>query len=917
MKTIHNKLSKYQKAALLLTACCFLSTNTVKAQVPDPNQGLRAEWMRGSLGLLWLPANSQNGKIERISIDDFLAQIKPLKTIDFVQVGLASPYIFSPIHNAPHPILESLWQGDVDGNGNPINLVVPRASAPDPFLNWLKAIRAAGLKTEVYVNSCNLLNWEGQAIPAEFPDFTNRWKAYCDTNPTVQAFINSKSYHKDGVHDDRRPYMFCYTEFILKEYAIRYGDLIDAWCFDAAHVNIKGAGDDNTIEDVNSQRIYQAFADAVHAGNPNAAVTFNNGIGDRNSIPFNPYVAPSYFEDYKFGHPFGGAGNMVEPRDPLYTANFGICEYMRDTNGHPYTSDGIAWNDNVVAHFFPKQSTTSWNDGGTPCLTDAEFVEWNHVGLINGGSITWGTPLINTNLQGSPNLILQPYAFTQLQLVDADLGEFQSPGAPNWARQYTILPPVYIGQTYSHTLVEGVDFWDPENVGVTGLVAEGSIPSWLTITETTPGTWTLTGTPTETIATDYAFELKITDPDGTAKRAVSLQVLPHPDGFTNPGNGTPVWKADPMILTNAVTANNYEYYLQPGADFYDFEGDKLTITKTAGANWLTIKEISDGIYYLSGIPALSDMGENAFTFNLSDGVKSSNAVIKITVDQDPATAHLIDVQIMATATTDYGIDKVATMISDTQTAPDGLATFKVSIEVTPSAGRGVRSGLAGGTATAKAWGIGATPDADPKTINDVIFTGSEDEWVESITNIKIVDFNANGGSLTADKITAYFKSIGIVNAQSGKDNVSLKVGNVTANPGKLAMVYTELNLKDATGIDPITNFAVGTGNLELTNKWSVEGITVTVSFSDATLATANASLENRTAVFLYPNPAKHHISLNHAISSAKIMDITGRVVKAFTAQADTYDVSNLTSGTYIVKGIDDEGKVIIKRFIKQ
>ncbi|MBU3011374.1 T9SS type A sorting domain-containing protein [Polaribacter vadi] len=512
------------KIIIFMLLICLFSTNIrFQSQVPDPDLGLRADWMRGSLGMLWLPENNYGGNIEGKRIDDFLNQISHLKTIDFIQVGLASPYIYSPVHTAPHTILESLWQGDTD-NGDLINLVVPRAEVDDPFLSWLKAIRAAGLKTEVYVNSCNLLQWEafGDA-PDAFPDFSNRWKAYCDEN--LQDFIDSKDYHTDGVNDDRRPYMFCYAEFILKEYATRYGDLIDAWCFDAAHVNMGAAGDDFSTGDIKDQRIYQAFADAVHAGNPNAAVTFNNGIGDRDSDPFLPYKSPSIFEDYKFGHPFGGAGNMVEPRDPLYTVNFGVCEYMRDNNGLPYTGDNIDWNDNVVAHFFPKQSKTSWNDGGAPCLTDEEFVEWNNVGLINGGGITWGTPLVRTNLNNSPDLTLQPYALTQFELVDADLSVNQFPGEPNWARQYTILPTAYNGIKYNHTLTEGVDFWDPEGDVITSLIAQNNFPSWLTIAETSTGVWTLSGMPAETEDTNYEFDLRASDTSGGRNRTVNLKVI--------------------------------------------------------------------------------------------------------------------------------------------------------------------------------------------------------------------------------------------------------------------------------------------------------------------------------------------------------------------------------------------------------
>ena len=133
-----------RKTQTLLLACLLTGAN-VHAQSGGPplGQGERADWMRGSWGALWLPERTYNGNIEGVTIDAFLTQIAHLKTIDYVQVALASPNIFSPVHTGPHPILESLWQGDTDTNGDPINLVVPRASAPDPLLSWLEALDAA------------------------------------------------------------------------------------------------------------------------------------------------------------------------------------------------------------------------------------------------------------------------------------------------------------------------------------------------------------------------------------------------------------------------------------------------------------------------------------------------------------------------------------------------------------------------------------------------------------------------------------------------------------------------------------------------------------------------------------------------------------------------------------------------------
>ncbi|WP_146035148.1 T9SS type A sorting domain-containing protein [Formosa algae] len=917
MKFIQSKPIIYIKS-VLLTGLVFLFTGLymVQAQqnpVPDPDLGLRADWMRGSLGLLWLPENNYNGNIEGVSIEDFLTQIQHLKTVDFVQVGLASPYIYSPVHTAPHPLLERLWEGNLGPDGKPINLVVPRASAPDPFLGWLKAIKAAGLKTEVYVNSANLLEWEAFGTPiSEFPDFSERWKAYCDTDPTIQAFIESQPYHKDGVNDDRRPYMFCYAEFVLKEYAMRYGDLIDAWCFDAAHVNMGAAGDDYSTGDIDTQRVFQAFADACHAGNPDAAITFNNGIGDRDSDPFIPYVTPSLFEDYKFGHPFGGAGNMVEPRDPLYTVNFGICEYMRDTNGHPYTNDDIDWNDNVVAHFFPKQSTTSWNDGGTPCLTDEEFVEWNNIGLINGGGITWGTPLVITNLNNaSANLTLQPYALRQLELVDADLSANQFPGAPNWARQTTILSDIIPGTDYSHALIEGADFWDPENIGVTSVsIVEGGAPEWLTLTKTEDGVWLLSGTPTETSETEYTFELRAEDGDGGTNREVTLKVMSNPDGFTDPEDGSPVWKENPMVLDNTPVLEFFEYYLEKGVDFYDFEDDDLTISVNEDEAWLSIEQLSEGVWYLSGTPELDHVGENAFTLTLSDGTLSADSELKLTVDALD-TSDGVAVEVRATPVTNYGIGAMATMISETQTATDGLATYKISIDVTPPSDKAVISGLSGGVSTEYAWGLGDGTDENA----DDIFTGSDNEWVDSINNIQIIDFNANGGALTLDNITTSFESVTVVNAQSANDRVSFILNEVRTDLGRLSITPETIYISAATGVENIQDFAIGTGNEATNNKWSIEGINVLVKI-DETLSIED---EDHLALSfrLYPNPATDEISLNMPIRSARIMDITGKVVKVYNSETQNLDVSHLATGIYFLKGQSIEGVTLVKKFVKR
>ena len=59
----------------LIVLLCFVFTlNVVLAQVPHPDLGLRADWMRGSYGLNWKPVGTENGKCEldKLTISDCL-----------------------------------------------------------------------------------------------------------------------------------------------------------------------------------------------------------------------------------------------------------------------------------------------------------------------------------------------------------------------------------------------------------------------------------------------------------------------------------------------------------------------------------------------------------------------------------------------------------------------------------------------------------------------------------------------------------------------------------------------------------------------------------------------------------------------------------------------------------------------------
>ena len=381
----------------VIVVAFLLSPNSSFAQT---NQ--RTAWMHGALGLNWKPARFFGGATEQpddwLSIEPFLKQVDQLDKTDYIQLHLNESNKFSHSHAAPHERIESMM-GD--------QIIVPRAkSGKDPFGDWLKACKDRGLKTMVYVHSGGLVHGD--------ETIAKRWKSYCDKDPDVKAFIKSKSYHIDKKFPNRQ-YMFAYGEFVLKEYSQRYGTLIDSWCFDKAKLVVEDGDVLSAKPKIENQRLFQNWANACRAGNPQAAVAFNHGVGRAK----NPFNLTTLMADFTFGHPFGGIGDMAgNPK--LYEKNFGICQRMKATGGLVFSKDKFNWNDKVVGHYDPKISTSKWNGGKKAGLTNEQFLEWNQVGL-DGGAITWGVPLVHSECNKQrkrPNLVAKDWAFEQLKYMN-------------------------------------------------------------------------------------------------------------------------------------------------------------------------------------------------------------------------------------------------------------------------------------------------------------------------------------------------------------------------------------------------------------------------------------------------------------------------------------------------------------------
>jgi hypothetical protein len=737
-----------------------------------------------------------------ILVDLLDDRIKNLKTLDYLRVSFTNGAVLSAEHKVPHKLFDRLAGGDaVAPLWGDLNSDTPEI---DKMLTDILKIKAAGFNVKAYTNSENFVGSNADYLQP----FVDSWIAYCDTDPEVQDFINSKPYHT-GVwnrttqqYEDAtatyplRKYMFCYAEYFLKDYALRYGINISSWIFDDGGT-MEQNGDNATSGLLEEQRIYQAYANAVHAGNPDMPIAFNNS---RSTVNYNafPFAHPVRFEDFTFGHAFGGNNDHASKTGSQFNNNYKHVTRMTETNGYVHSGGSWDWDDKIVGNFHSKLSTTAWKYGANQAWEQADFNQWNLEAMQAGGSMTWG---------GSYNravTTIYDWVYVLLEGMDNYLAKYENPGPPNWARSFTILPPAYKGFLYSHKLTEGIDFWDPEGDAITSLIAIGSFPSWLTISEseTTPGEWILSGTPTEAIDTDYEFNLQVNDASGGTNRKVTVNVF-------------------------------------------------------------------------------SEIASTA-------------------------------VQIKATASTNYGINTKAVMYSDVQTASDGLATYRVSIDVTPPNDKAVISGISGGPSTENSWGLGDGTDHN----QDVIFRGSHNEWVETINNIQIVDFNANGGSFTSDNIAANFKSVTVVNAQSANDFVSLKFNETNIDVGRLDNQTQEIDLEIVLNADSLTEFGIGVGNTEDTNKWSIEGINVTIKFEENRLSISDV-IQNKIESFrLYPNPAKNQISFNINPVETKIFDVTGKLVKFDTTRKNTIDISTLKTGIYIVKVQTEEGSIFFKKLLK-
>jgi glycosidase len=179
-------------------------------------------------------------------------------------------------------------------------------------------------------------------------------------------------------------------------------------------------------------------------------------------------------------------------------------------------------------------------------------------------------------------------------------------------------------------------------------------------------------------------------------------------------------------------------------------------------------------------------------------------------------------------------------------------------------------------------------------INEPVFEGDYTITSGSLTpRIDVFDTSIPNTELKNVIILANFD----VNAQNV--NTSFPSG-VTA---------TWYDLMDATGSTTVSN---ATTSISIpAGQFRILGNTASnvLSVNDDVLSGFN----------IYPNPSRTSFSINLNVSAVEIYDLTGKLVKSFHGdftRTDTFDISNLNTGMYIVKVENNNNQVKTSKLVK-
>ncbi|MRX37700.1 T9SS type A sorting domain-containing protein [Flavobacterium sp. LC2016-23] len=167
----------------------------------------------------------------------------------------------------------------------------------------------------------------------------------------------------------------------------------------------------------------------------------------------------------------------------------------------------------------------------------------------------------------------------------------------------------------------------------------------------------------------------------------------------------------------------------------------------------------------------------------------------------------------------------------------------------------------------------------------------------------------------------------IANASSLSVNIKITNANLASTQLKDVLILANF------GLTP-QNVATG---FQYTGTWYNLMDNTTINVTDATAPIsipageyriygnkqanlAIADFEKGNTVNLYPNPVSDYFTLNVITSKVQIYSVSGQLVKSFVTNGNAdfqFSVTDLTTGLYLVKAVDENNKTQVMKFIKK
>lgn len=147
------------------------------------------------------------------------------------------------------------------------------------------------------------------------------------------------------------------------------------------------------------------------------------------------------------------------------------------------------------------------------------------------------------------------------------------------------------------------------------------------------------------------------------------------------------------------------------------------------------------------------------------------------------------------------------------------------------------------------------------------------------------------------------------------NGVNFTLSNITLTDGEAK--FRSNNTWNGSPNWGATDFPSGTATVSGPNIPVVAG-TYDVSFNRTTGAYSFTNLSaaqfSKGTLAIYPNPANSYFTINADVTNVEVFNITGQLVKSFTA-SQQYNISDLSSGLYVVKAKDANNKVSTAKLV--